>query len=73
MEERFERYHPDLGAYHRRANGGPLRRAMGWAGEFGFTPIAVGEGRVVCLGDLAAGEVVAALGAAREARRTFST
>jgi ATP adenylyltransferase len=23
MEERFERYHPDLDAYHRRARGGP--------------------------------------------------
>ena len=38
-----------------RANGGPLRGARGWAGEFGYAPMAVGGGRVSRLDDLAAG------------------
>lgn len=42
-----------------RANGGPLRGARGWAGEFGYAPIAVEAGRVARLDDLAGGGAVA--------------
>ena len=35
MEERFERYHPDLDAYHRRARGGPCFVCAIVAGELG--------------------------------------
>ena len=64
MEERFERYRPDLDFYHRRARDGPC---FVRAGEFGYSPIA--EGRVARLDELAGG---VALGAAREAKRASS-
>jgi predicted NBD/HSP70 family sugar kinase len=42
-----------------RANGAQLRGARGWAGEFGFAPIALEGGRVARLDDLAGGAAVA--------------
>lgn len=42
-----------------RANGAPLRGARGWAGEFGFAPIALEGGRVARLDDLGGGGAVA--------------
>lgn len=42
-----------------RTNGGPLRGARGWAGEFGYSPLAVEKGRVASLDDLAAGGAIA--------------
>ena len=42
-----------------RAHGEPLRGAYGWAGEFGYAPIAVEDGRVARLDDLAGGEAIA--------------
>ena len=42
-----------------RAHGEPLRGARGWAGEFGYAPIAVENSSVVRLDDLASGEAIA--------------
>ena len=42
-----------------RANGGPLRGTRGWAGEFGYAPIAVEGGHVARLDQLAGGEAIA--------------
>ena len=42
-----------------RANGGPLRGARGWAGEFGYAPIALQGGRVARLDELAGGGAIA--------------
>jgi predicted NBD/HSP70 family sugar kinase len=36
-----------------RAHGAPLRGGCGWAGEFGYAPVAVEDGRVARLDDLA--------------------
>lgn len=41
-----------------RANGGTLRGARGWAGEFGYAPLAIAEGRAARLDDLAGGGAV---------------
>ena len=42
-----------------RVHGEPLRGARGWAGEFGYTPMLVEDGRVARLDDLAGGEAIA--------------
>lgn len=42
-----------------RAHGEPLRGARGWAGEFGYSPIAFENGRVIRLDDLAGGGAIA--------------
>ncbi len=49
MEERFERYHPDLDAYHRRARSGPCFVCAIVAGDPGFPghPIVYEDEKVI--------------------------
>lgn len=42
-----------------RANGAPIWGARGWAGELGYAPIALQDGRVARLDDLAGGGAIA--------------